>query len=103
MRRVITNKATISDLKIKAVENQNTKIKKKKKNQLIPTKTNDYIKDGRVFAEMFNNHYINIVEKTSVIASESLGDSSFSENDEETGKKIIKHYERKHFEKCLKN
>ena len=52
---------------------------------------------------MFNNHYINIVEKTSVIASESLGDSSFSGNDEETGKKIIKHYERKHLEKCLKN
>ena len=42
---------------------------------------------------MFNNHYINIVEKTSGIAPESLGDSSLPENDEETVNKILKHYE----------
>ena len=43
---------------------------------------------------MFNNHYINytnIVEKTSGIAPESLGDSSLPENDEETVNKILKH------------
>ena len=40
---------------------------------------------------MFNNHYINIVEKTSCVAPESLGDSSFPENDEETVNKILKH------------
>ena len=33
---------------------------------------------------MFNNHYINTVEKTSGIAPESLEDSPLSENDEET-------------------
>ena len=42
---------------------------------------------------MFNNHYINIVEKTSGIASESLGDSSLPKNDEENVKKTLKHYE----------
>ena len=42
---------------------------------------------------MFNEHFINIVEKTSGIASESLGDSSLPENDEETVNKIFKHYE----------
>ena len=42
---------------------------------------------------MFNKHFINIVEKTSGIASESFGDSSLSENDEETVSKILKHYE----------
>ena len=42
---------------------------------------------------MFNNHYINIVEKTSGIAQENLGDSSLPENDEETVNKILKHYE----------
>ena len=42
---------------------------------------------------MFNKHFINIVEKTSGIAPESLGDSSLPENDEETVNKILKHYE----------
>ena len=41
---------------------------------------------------MFNNHYINIVEKTSCIVRESRGDS-LPENDEETASKILKHYE----------
>ena len=42
---------------------------------------------------MFNKHFINTVEKTSDIAPESLGDSSLSENDEETVNKILKHCE----------
>ena len=42
---------------------------------------------------MFNNHYINIVEKTAGITLESLEDSSLSENDEETVNKILKHSE----------
>ena len=41
---------------------------------------------------MLNNHYINIVEKTSCIVRESRGDS-LPENDEETVSKILKHYE----------
>ena len=45
------------------------------------------------FVEMFKNHFINIFEKTFGIAPESLGDSSLSENDEETINKILKHYE----------
>ena len=40
---------------------------------------------------MFNNHYINIVEKTSGIVPESLGDYSLPENNEETVNKILKH------------
>ena len=47
-------------------------------------KTNDRINDESVFVEMFKNHYINIVGKTSDIVPESLGDSSLPENDEET-------------------
>ena len=42
---------------------------------------------------MFNNHYINIVGKTSGIALESLEDSSLPENHEETVNKILKNYE----------
>ena len=56
-------------------------------------KTNDRINDERVFVEMFNNHYINIVGKTSDIVPESLGDSSLPENDEETVQAILKHQE----------
>ena len=42
---------------------------------------------------MFNNRYITIVQKTSGVASESLGDSSLPEYDEETVNNILKHYE----------
>ena len=60
---------------------------------MISIKTNDCIKDKSILVEMFNNHDINVVEKTSGIVPESLGDSSLSENDEETLNKILKHYE----------
>ena len=96
VRTIITNKGTISDvdIKIKVEENQNIKIKNKNKNQLVSIKTNDCIKDESVLVEMFKNHYVNIVEKTSAIAAERLGDSSLPENDEETENKILKHYEK---------
>ena len=85
----ITNKGTISgeNTKIIAEENQNIKIKNKNKNKLVSIKTNDC-----VLAEVFNSHYINIVEKTSGITPESFGDSSLPENDEESAMKILKHY-----------
>ena len=56
-------------------ENQSIKIKNKSKSKLVSVKTNDCIKDESVFVEMFNNHYINIVEKTAGIIPESLGGS----------------------------
>ena len=96
VRPFITNKGAISDenIKIKAEENQNIKIKNKNKNKFVSIKTNDCIKDESVLVEMFHEHFINIDEKTSRFAPESLGDSSsLSENDEETVNKILKHYE----------
>ena len=51
---------------------------------MVSLKTNDCIKDESVLDEVFSNFYINIVEKTSDIAPESLGDSSLPENDEES-------------------
>ena len=69
------------------------KIKNKNKNKLVSIKTNDCIKDKSALVQMFNNHYINIVEKKSGVAPESLGNSSLPENDEETVNKILKHYE----------
>ena len=95
VRPFITNKGAISDenIKIKAEENQYIKIKNKNERKLVSIKTNDCIKDESVLVEMFNEHFINIVEKTSGIAPESLGDFSLSKSDEETVNKILKHYE----------
>ena len=91
IRPLITNKGTISheNIKIKAEESQNIKIKKKKKNKLDSVKTNDCIEDESALVEMFNNPYINIVEKTSGIAP-SFRDSSLPENDEETVNKVLR-------------
>ena len=95
VRPFITNKGTVSDenIKIKAKENQNIEIKNKNKSKLVSIKTNDIIKSKSVLVEIFNNHYINMVEKTSGIALERLGDFSLPENDEETVSKILKYYE----------
>ena len=69
------------------------KINNKNKNKLVSIKTNDCTKDETVLIEMFNNHYMNILEKTSGIAPESLRDSSLPEKDEETVNNILKHQE----------
>ena len=60
VRPFITNKGTISDenIKIKAEENQNIKIKNKYKNKLVSSKTNDFIKDESVLVHLFDNNYI---------------------------------------------
>ena len=79
VRPFITNNGTISDEKIMIIaeENQNIKIKIKNTNKLVWIKINDC-----VLVEMFNNHYINIVEKTSGIAPERFEDSFLLGNDE---------------------
>ena len=66
IRPFITNKGTISDdnIKIKPEKNQDTKTENKDKSKLVSIKLNDLIKDESVLVEMFNNHYVNIVEKT---------------------------------------
>ena len=70
---------------------------------MVSIKTNDCIKDESVPIEMFNEHFINVVEKTSCIAPESLGDSSLSENDAETVTKILKHENHPSVSKIKRN
>lgn len=41
---------------------------------------------------MFNNHYINIVQKTACGTPKSLDNSTLVENDSKTVTKVIKHY-----------
>ena len=42
----------------------------------ISGQTKDEIRDEKILVKMFNNHYINIVEKSSGFAPKSIGDSS---------------------------
>ena len=93
VRPFITNKGTVSNenITIKAEEKQKVKIKNK--NEHISIKKDEYINDENILVEMFNNHYINIVEKTSGKAPDSIGNSSLAENDSVTIDKIIKYYE----------
>ena len=52
---------------------------------------------------MFNNQYINIVEKTSGVALGSLGESYLRENDEGTVNKILKHENHPSVSKIIYN
>ena len=58
----------------------------------ISIKAKDEIRDEKILVEMFNNHYINIVKKTSGSTPKSIGDSSNPDNDKSTVQKIIDAY-----------
>ena len=51
--------------------------------------------EKKVLVEMFNKHYINIVEKTLGIAPKNLGNPSHPKLDEKTIREIVENY-RKH-------
>ena len=55
-------------------------------------KTNDLINGEKVLLEMFNYHYINIVQKAAGLVLKYLVNSTLSKNDDETVAKFIKHY-----------
>ena len=59
---------------------------------LILIRTKDLIKDEKIFVEMFNKHYINIVEETSGIASKNLGNPLDPKLVEKTIREIIENY-----------
>ena len=52
---------------------KNEKIEVKGLHEKVDIRTKDLIKDENILVEMFNKHYINIVEKTSGIAPKNLG------------------------------
>ena len=75
VKHFITKKGAISNEKIviKPEENGITKIKDK--HDTVSIKVNDLINDGKVLAKMFNNHYINIVQRTVSLVPKILGNS----------------------------
>ena len=58
----------------------------------ISVQAKDEIRDEKILVEMFNNHYINIVEKSAGFIPKSIGDSSNPDNDKSTVKEIIYAY-----------
>ena len=87
----ISSKGTLSDdnIIIEAQEDSTVNIKG---GYQISLQAKDEIRDEKILVEMFNNHYINIVEKSSGSAPKSIGDSSNPNNDKSTVLNIISAY-----------
>ena len=86
------NKGTLSNdsIIIESAEDITIKVKN---GVLISIKAKDEIRDEKILVEMLNNHYINIVEKSSGTASKSIGDPLDPKQDSDTVHKIIQHYQ----------
>ena len=63
-----------------------------KEGDSISIKAKDEIRDEKVLVDMFNNHYINIIEKTSGLTPKSIGNSSNPDHDKSTVKEIVESY-----------
>ena len=68
----ISNKGTLSNDNI-IIESADDITPKVKNGDLVSIKAKDEIRDEHILGEMFNNHYINIAEKSSGIAPNSIG------------------------------
>ena len=83
---------------IQTNENITTEVEKNEKievedlHEKVDIRTKDLLKDEKILAEMFNKHYINIVEKTSEIAPKNLGNPLDPKLDEKTIREIIENY-----------
>ena len=71
---------------------KNEKIEVEDLHEKVDIRTKDLLKDEKILAEMFNKHYINIVEKTSEIAPKNLGNPLDPKLDEKTIREIIENY-----------
>ena len=88
----ISNKEALSNdsIIIESAEDITIKVKN---GDLISIKAKDEIRDEQVVVEMSNNHYINIVEKSSGNAPKSIGDPLDPKQDSDAVQKIIQHYQ----------
>ena len=93
-----TAKPFISHKGIQTNENITTEVKKNEQievkglHEKVNIRTKDLIKDEKILVEMFNKHYINIVEKTSGIAPKNLGNLLDPKHDEKTIRETIENY-----------
>ena len=93
-----TAKPFISHKGIQTNENITTEVEKNEQievkdlHEKVNIRTSDLIKDEKVLVEMFNKHYINIVEKTSEIAPKNLGNPLDPKRDEKTIRETTENY-----------
>ena len=59
-----------------------------KRDNIVSIKAKDEIRDEKILVEIFNNHYINIVEKSSGSAPKSIGNPSVPDHDKCTVQNI---------------
>ena len=71
---------------------KNKQVEVKGSHEKVDIRTKDPIKDEKILVEMFNKHYINIVEKTSGIVSKNIGKRFNPKIDEKTIHEIIENY-----------
>ena len=71
---------------------KNKQVEVKGSHEKVDIRTKDLIKDEEILVEMFNKHYINIVEKTSGIAPKNLGDPLDPKLNEKTIRETIENY-----------
>ena len=85
----MTNKGILADDKT-VIESE--KIKSKGKDYLLDIKVGNVINDEEVLVEMFNYHYVNIVENYTGVAPVELGTTLDPKLDRDKDEKILKHY-----------
>ena len=71
----VSNKGGISSENIVIKAQKEEKVKVKGLENEIRIDSNELIKDDKILVESFNNHYINIVEKTSGLAQNCIGNT----------------------------
>ena len=89
----MTNKGILTDDKIVIGSENDVKIKSKVKNSVLDIKRRDFINEEEILVEMFNNHYVNIVENLNGVAQIELGTPLDPNLDWDTIEKILNFYE----------
>ena len=92
MKPFITQKGIQANKNVTIEVEKNEKIEVKGLHEKVDIKTKDLIKDEIIFAEMFNQQYVNIAENTSGIAPKNLGNPLDTKLDEKAIRKIIENY-----------
>ena len=88
----VSNKGAISNENIIIKAQKEEKIKVKGLENEIHIDANELIKDDKILVELFNNHYLNIVEKTSGLAPNCIGYPENPNLDKSTVLDIINKY-----------
>ena len=91
----MTNEVLLTDDKI-VIESENVKVKLKGKNSMLVMKARD------VFVEMFNNHYVNIVENSTGVAPTELDTPLDPNFDRDTVENFLKYSSKIKIKKLAK-